>query len=160
MGALEQAHPQPLRLEAPCAIQRLFRCDVALHALAAQFAHRDGKRHAIHLALPGGAVQQCQPSQKAHLLPATLQQLLASPFEGVRLTQHLFAQHSYLVRPDNQVPGMAARQGLGFLPGKAAYQFNGWLVLPALLVYIGACPGEGQVQASEQFAAIGRAGSQ
>ncbi|MNH24886.1 hypothetical protein D3C79_848430 [compost metagenome] len=160
MRALEQAHSQPLGLEAAGAVQRLFRRHIAFHSLPVQFAQGHGKRHAVHLAVPGGAVQQCQPGQEAHLLPAALQQLLAGPLEGVRLAQYLLAQHRNLVRTDDQVPGVAARQGLGFLPGQPAHQLHRRFVIQAPLVYIGACPGEGQAQARKQFAAVGRAGSQ
>lgn len=49
---------------------------------------------------------------------------------------------------------VAVRKCLGFLSGQASNQFDSRLVIQALLVYIGACPGEGQAQALEQFAPV------
>ena len=51
--------------------------------------------------------------------------------------------------------GVAGRKRLGFLAGQATNQSGGRLVIQAPLVYIGACPAEGQVQALKQFAPVG-----
>ncbi|MNN62696.1 hypothetical protein D3C81_1780220 [compost metagenome] len=160
MGALEQAHTQPFGLEAACAIERLLRLHVALHALPVQFPHRYGKRHAIDLALPCGGVQQCHPGQEGDVLSAGLQQLFAGALETVRFAQNLLAQYRDLIGAYDQVLRMAAGQCLGLLPGQASHQLCGGFVSEPPLVQVGACPGEGQAQAREQFAPVRGAGSQ
>ncbi|MNP59936.1 hypothetical protein D3C76_1549720 [compost metagenome] len=94
------------------------------------------------------------------MLPARRKQLLARPIEGMRLAKDLFAQHGNLVRANDQMIRVAVRECLGFLLSQASNQFDSRLVIQALLVYIGACPGKGQAQALEQFAPVRGAGSQ
>ncbi|MNJ61801.1 hypothetical protein D3C77_576070 [compost metagenome] len=89
------------------------------------------------------------------MIAAGREQLLAGSLEGVRLAEDLFAEYGNLVGADDQVVGVVCRECLGFFPGQSFYQVQGWLLRVSLFVYVGACPTEWQVQAGEQFAAIG-----
>jgi hypothetical protein len=85
-----------------------------------------GKRHAVDLAVPGLAVEQCQAGQEGHAAAAGGQQLLAA-FRRCGLADDPFAEHGDLVGADNQMSGVAGGQGAGFLFGQALDQFDGGL---------------------------------
>jgi hypothetical protein len=63
-GALEQAHAQAFGLEAAGAVVGLFGAGSA--RCAASSWRMYGKRHAVDLAVPGLAVEQCQAGEEGH----------------------------------------------------------------------------------------------
>ncbi|MNE86453.1 hypothetical protein D3C80_1835560 [compost metagenome] len=81
--------------------------------------------------------------------------MLAGAIERVGLAEDLLAKNGNLVGADDQVSGVTGGECFGFFSCKATYQFHGGLVIAARLVYVGACRGEGQAQALQQFAPIG-----
>ncbi|MNE69965.1 hypothetical protein D3C80_1657250 [compost metagenome] len=119
-----------------------------------------GERHAIDLAVPGLAVEQGQAGEECHAGTASGQQLFAGFFERVGLADNPLSQHGDLVGADYQMSGMAVGQGARFLFGEALDQLDGGLARAMAFVDIRRAASERQLQAGQQFPAIGRAGSE
>ncbi|MCY1541413.1 hypothetical protein D9M68_771040 [compost metagenome] len=136
----------------------MFGIQVAADACFVQFAEVHGERHAIHLVVPRGAVQQGEAGQEADAGAAGGQQLAAGAFEAVGFAENLPAEHGDLVGADDQVVRVQGGECLGLFQGQAAHQAFGGLLRMAGFVDGRRAPGEGQAQAFEQFAAVGGAG--